>query len=230
MTTPPKNVIAANRWMMVMIVWILVFGVHTVSAVGAGPRWTPRSLPPPPPSSRWGVNPHVTPSSNKSAVRPMLDSYDKMPLAVSRGGQDASPFAKTVGTIVNAVLLVCKVVLPPIVEVSRVVIAFYRALPMDAVIAQAGLVYCFAGGYYPTLFAALSAAQNCGWANMLAALDELTSQTVMAIDAAARKSHKGMSYQEIITQKTKIVLATVDPVRVSGVLMECLLSPVIRKL
>jgi len=40
--------------------------------------------------------------------------------------------------------------------------------------AQAGLVYCFASGYFPTLFAALQAVEHCGWQVAVSALEILT--------------------------------------------------------
>ncbi len=55
-----------------------------------------------------------------------------------------------------------RIVLPPTVAAVRAVVAFYAVLPMDVLLAQAGLVYCFDGGHFPTLFAALQAAEHCG--------------------------------------------------------------------
>merc|ERR1711865_923277 len=51
-----------------------------------------------------------------------------------------------------------KLVLPPLVGAVTGIIQFYQALPMDAITAQIGMVYCFLGGYYPTLFSSLQAA------------------------------------------------------------------------
>ena len=130
----------------------------------------------------------------------------------------STSFEKSVQAIVNIVVSVGRTILPPIFEFSRVTVAFYRTLPKDAIAAQAGLVYCFAGGYYPTLFAALSAAQNCGWDIMMHACEDLADQAALAIDALSEESKfdiDEMSYQAKITQKTLIVLKTVDPVKVS---------------
>lgn len=151
---------------------------------------------------------------------------------ISRGGATAtanspstrSPansstsFEKSVEAIVNIFVSIGRAILPPIFEFSRIVVAFYRTLPKDAIAAQVGLVYCFAGGYYPTLFAALSAVQNCGWDIMMQACEDLADQAILAIDALSEESKKEideMSYQAKITQKTLIVLKTVDPVKVS---------------
>jgi hypothetical protein len=88
---------------------------------------------------------------------------------------------------------------------------------VDFIIAQVGLVYCFAGGYYPTLFAALTAAQQCGWQTMLYALEDLIEEATIAIEAASREvSNKAQSYRDAVTRKTMVVLAAIDPVKVSS--------------
>jgi hypothetical protein len=211
-----------NRVTSVLLLAI-IFCVYAVSAVGAGPRWSsPRSVQHHPQPSSWlGNTKHTSVSSSRVRRLPSALQVDdaKKKSAVSsvaRGGrQAAGNFEKTVESIVNIVVSVCQTILPPFFEFGRIVTAFYRCLPMDTIIAQAGLVYCFAGGYYPTLFAALSAAQQCGWENMVQALDDLAEQTMLAIDAASvSKQGQSSSYRDVITQKTMVVLATIDPVKV----------------
>ena len=80
---------------------------------------------------------------------------------------------QTVGVSDSNSLAGIKIMLPIVAYTTKLVVGFYRSLPKDALIAQAGLVYCFAGGYYPALFAAVQAAQNCGWNTMCQALDAL---------------------------------------------------------
>jgi hypothetical protein len=139
----------------------------------------------------------------------------------TRGGQSlerpSGNLEKTVESIVGIITGVCRTVLPPMVTFTRITIQFYRSLPLDAIIAQVGLVYCFAGGYYPTLFAALTAAQQCGWQTMLYALEDLIEEATIAIEAASREmSYKAQSYRDTVTRKTMVVLAAIDPVKVSS--------------
>lgn len=65
-----------------------------------------------------------------------------------RGGDDgpAGNLVGTVGAIVDALSGVVRTVLPPAVAFGRTVTSFYRALPRDVILCQAGLLYCFAGG------------------------------------------------------------------------------------
>jgi hypothetical protein len=139
----------------------------------------------------------------------------------TRGGQSigrpSGNLEKTVESIVEIITGVLRTVIPPVVACARVTIRFYRSLPVDFIIAQIGLVYCFAGGYYPTLFAALTAAQQCGWQTMLYALEDLIEEATIAIEAASREvSNKAQSYRDAVTRKTMVVLAAIDPVKVSS--------------
>ena len=122
----------------------------------------------------------------------------------------------------------CRTLLPPIVTTVRTIVDFYRILPMDAIIAQIGLIYAFAGGYYPTLFAAVQAAQHCGYQNMITAIQVLVDEATTALQACDFSSSIKFTSstqpqapfnrkraREIFTEKTKIVLATIDPVRIN---------------
>ena len=92
----------------------------------------------------------------------MEDALMKSRRFPPRGGQDSDAFVKVVGTVTSVLIQCGKLVLPPTVALTKAVVDIYRALPKDAILAQVGLVYCFAGGYYPTLFSSLQAAQHCG--------------------------------------------------------------------
>lgn len=146
---------------------------------------------------------------------------DAVFLMPARGGQDSAPFVKFVGTVTQVLIACGNVVLPPVVGVISLVSDFYRALPKDAILAQVGLVYCFAGGYYPTLFSSISAAQQCGWNVMVEAIQDLTNEAVAVIRAlelhAAKSSFFGTAESRslLFRQKTGVVLATVDPMKIN---------------
>lgn len=120
---------------------------------------------------------------------------------------------KTVTALAHIFWSCCKVFLPATVSLFRTIIGFYRALPTDAIAAQVGLVYCFAGGYYPTLFSALLSARQCGWQTMVQAFNDLADQAEAAIDAASKQAiDKATSVADSLTQTTMTVLKAVDPV------------------
>jgi hypothetical protein len=139
------------------------------------------------------------------------------------------------------------VVLPPVFIVLSKIFCFYRQLPHDAIMAQAGLVYCFAGGYFPTLFAAIAAAQHSGMNIMLSALEDIYTEGTKAIEKAielqksdnydytyndnkpssfwgaaaqgtTRKKFQDMTFHEKFMHQTRIVLTTIDPMKINTAL------------
>ena len=143
------------------------------------------------------------------------------------------PFVRTIGTVTQLLISAGKAVLPPLVGLVRGIVVFYRALPMDAIHAQIGLVYCFLGGYYPTLFSSLQAAKHCGWNVAVEAISDLTDEAIKVIDEIEDASMEweddnGFSYdygynnnnnnnnkRALFLRQTHIVLKTVDPAKIN---------------
>jgi len=136
---------------------------------------------------------------------------------VTRGGQEGSTDAlvRLVGTVTQVLISCGRAVLPPAAALIKGIVSFYRALPIDAIIAQIGLVYCFAGGYYPTLFSSLQAAQYCGWRIVVDAITDLLEEANKVIDATADLSFDDLGRKEFFLQQTNIVLKTVDPKKIN---------------
>eukprot|EP00729_Bicosta_minor_P017271 gene17271-33313_t len=61
----------------------------------------------------------------------------------------------------------------------------YSVIPVDLLSALVGLVWCFCGGLYPTLFAAVEAARLTGWETTSKAVTDLAEEA--AIIAAESK-------------------------------------------
>lgn len=134
--------------------------------------------------------------------------------AAGRGGRTG--FESTVAIVVETVTTTCQIVLPVAVALIRTVVAFYRTLPVDLLLAQAGLASAFLGGYYPTLFAAVQAAQHCGLPTMLRAVDDLTCEALIAVEAASQKTYRqAQNARQVFLQKTGVVMAAVDPVKIN---------------
>ena len=146
-----------------------------------------------------------------------LDSASRL----RAGGQSAFPVGngwdETVRVATRIVWSAVRIILPPTAYAIRLIVGFYRSLPKDAIVAQAGLVYCFAGGYYPALFAAVQAAQNCGWRQMCQALDDLGEEAAAAIDAVSDeyRNQPSPTARALFQQTTMTVLKKVDPVKLN---------------
>lgn len=61
-------------------------------------------------------------------------------------------------------------------------------MPTDVMWVIFGLVLCFAGGLYPTLFAAIEAARLCGWDRTQKALMDLFEQSSLVYEAEKKDS------------------------------------------
>ena len=149
-----------------------------------------------------------------------------------RGGESTAPtilppgvdgYITVVSTVTNLLVQMGSLVLPPVVGVAKAIVGLYRALPKDAIIAGSGLMFCFAGGYYPTLFSSIQAAQQYGWDVMVQALTDLADEAILVIDALeadekVKTSFYGMdeaSTVRSLRRKTSLVLATVDPMKIN---------------
>ena len=159
------------------------------------------------------------PAEETSSIVSTLRSKN-MNMPVRGGANLAStnmklPFQQVVAMVVEALTTATRKVLPPVVAVVRAIVGFYRILPKDALIAQVGLVYCFWGGCFPTLFAAIQAARQCGVQPMMRAISDLTDQAVVAVEATKDKiSYNAQTPREIFIQTTMVVMQSVDPVKV----------------
>lgn len=137
----------------------------------------------------------------------------------------SSSFVKVLGTITQLLISMGKLVLPPLVGAVTGIIQFYQALPMDAITAQIGMVYCFLGGYYPTLFSSLQAAKYCGWKVMVRAVKDLTDEAIKVIDEMEDSgvldgdNNDTMIDEDgnsnLFLRQTHIVLKTVDPAKIN---------------
>ncbi len=142
-----------------------------------------------------------------------------------RGGQNGALYndndrvlngmVRVASTVTQTALSVGKTVVPPTFAVIRSIVNFYQALPIDAIIAQIGLVYCFAGGYYPTLFSSLQAARHCGWEIMIGAIQDLTDEAIKIIDATDDIQWEYLNRKDLFLHQANIVLKTVDPGKIN---------------
>jgi len=148
-------------------------------------------------------------------------------LARSRGGGAVTPWhqrvggdhldnvVRIVGTATQLAISCGRMVLPPTIRLIGAVVSFYRSLPQDAILAQIGLVYCFAGGYYPTLFSSLQAARHCGLDIVISAIQDLSDEAVKVIEATADIPRGDFNRQDLFLYQTNIVIKTVDPVKIN---------------
>jgi hypothetical protein len=153
---------------------------------------------------------HSTSSSSSSSSSSSFEQRG------SASYQPSSGLINVVAGITQLLVSLGRAVLPPLVATVKGVIRFYNALPMDAIIAQVGLIYCFLGGYYPTLFSSLQAARYCGWHVMVNAISDLIEEAMKVVDATENMDHwDTRTAREKFFEQTDIVLKTIDPMKIN---------------
>ena len=136
------------------------------------------------------------------------------------------PFsAQALQKIAKPVFDIVSVVVPFTISTIRTGYHAFQKLPQNAMLFTYGSVFCFFGGTFPTLFAALQAAEHGGRQKIVQSLSDLSDEAIVIIneskkddDADAnkdgRKDVKDMSPTEFTAHKTKLVLRKMNPEKV----------------
>ncbi|KAL7543578.1 hypothetical protein ACHAXR_013028 [Thalassiosira sp. AJA248-18] len=117
--------------------------------------------------------------------------------------------------------------IPFVISAAQASYKFYKKLPIEYVQFLIGAIMCFFGGIYPTVFAALQAAQHGGLATVSKALKAL-SEEIMVIIEESKKDDKvdkdgdgvadanQINGRELVKRKVKIVLTKMNPEKVNN--------------
>lgn len=141
----------------------------------------------------------------------------------------ASKYIKMLAPVIAILLALASASLPYVVAVAGVLYEVYKHTPTDLLEVGVGFVFCFAGGVYPTLFAAAEAARHCGWWRTRMAVEDLVVEAQHIIRENARddmkdKDHDGkvdvnqMDGKELLLHKTRMVMTKMDPEKVNHAL------------
>jgi len=145
----------------------------------------------------------------------VLLAADKAPPACAKILKALAPFAGMIQAFWIAAW-------PYLCKLAGLLYKLYNLVPTDLFHAAHGFVLCFAGGLYPTLFAAIEAARLCGWDRTSKAIDSLWAQAAL-LDAANQKDDKvddvgdgksdvaSLSAKDLLLRKTQLTLTTMDP-------------------
>jgi len=74
-----------------------------------------------------------------------------------------APVLKCLGPVLGFGIAIFQALLPFFMAFFNICAKFYAIVPTDLLEAGMGVIFCFAGGLYPTLFAACEAARLTGW-------------------------------------------------------------------
>lgn len=151
---------------------------------------------------------------------------DRVAKLVGAGAASAPPFLakylEMAAPAIGAATVYVQLALPHIIKALTACRDFYKALPGDLLTAAIGLLFCFFGGLYPTLFAAVQAARLCGWEATQKAIMDIfdEAQTIMEEnrkddekddDGDGIKDVNQLEAKELLLRKSKLVLTKCDP-------------------
>lgn len=133
--------------------------------------------------------------------------------------------AKTLQAIAKPIFDILTVLIPLVITTIRTLYHALQKLPQNALLFVYGSVFCFFGGTFPTLFAALQAAEHGGREAVVEALSDLSEEIMIIInetkkddDADANNDGKSdtndLSPSQFIAHKTTLVLRKMDPDKV----------------
>ena len=114
-------------------------------------------------------------------------------------------------------LRILTITLPFLITTIRKLYHMWIRLPIDVTHIIIGLVFCFFGGLYPTLFAAIQAVKLGGWSTFTGALSDLSDEVVVVLEANKKDEKpdvKKMDEKELILRKLNLVMTKINPAKV----------------
>ena len=133
--------------------------------------------------------------------------------------------ASALQAIAKPAVQLLTLVIPYIILYSKLVYQTYEKLPQNALLFIYGFVFCFFGGTFPVLFAAIQAAEYTGRNAVVLAVSDLANEAIVIIEESKKDDDKDedndgkkdvhqISNSEYIARKTKLVLAKINPEKV----------------
>lgn len=129
--------------------------------------------------------------------------------------------------LARPILDVAMTLIPIIISICQSGYKFYKKLPLPYLYLIIGTVMCFFGGIYPTVFAALQAAEHGGLTTVRKSLSSLSNEVLIIIDESKKDDKvdedgdgipdaKQISGRELVKRKVKLVLKKMDPEKVNN--------------
>jgi hypothetical protein len=129
--------------------------------------------------------------------------------------------------LAKPVLDVSTFLIPLLIKYGGIARDLYAKLPQNVITFIIGFIFCFFGGLYPVFFSAVEAAEQCGRAQVMAALSELTDE-ISKIVEESKKDDKvdadgdgkadvtQIEGKKLLARKTMLVIRKMDPKRVDS--------------
>lgn len=136
-----------------------------------------------------------------------------------------SKATETLQSVARPIINFVTVALPFIVQVCQTLYGIYVKLPIEAFRFIVGFVFCFFGGVYPTLFAAITAAKHGGLRIMADSVKAIVNEAMTIIEESKKDDAKDddgdgvadvdqIDGKELLLRKAKLVLTKMNPEKV----------------
>lgn len=116
--------------------------------------------------------------------------------------------------------------IPLVIKYGRLAHEHFLKIPENALNFLIGVVFCFFGGLYPVLFAAIQAAEHGGRTQVMTAVKDIADEATKIIDESKKDDEVDddndgkadvdqISSKEYVRRKTLLVLKKMDPEKVN---------------
>jgi len=135
--------------------------------------------------------------------------------------------SRQLGNIAGPVLNFVFEASPAVISACQKGYKIYKRMPVEYVALIFGATLCFFGGFYPTVFAALQAAEHGGLTTVVQALSALSEEIMIIVeenkkdnevdaDRDGKSDAQQLEGPEFIKRKVRLVLVKVNPEKVNA--------------
>mmetsp|Transcript_31057 Transcript_31057/g.34740 ORF Transcript_31057/g.34740 Transcript_31057/m.34740 type:complete len:337 (-) Transcript_31057:127-1137(-) len=148
----------------------------------------------------------------------MKGDNDEQPLVTK-----TKEFAEKLQKLSKPVFEFLCVLLPLLIEYGKKIQVLWNKLDDSIVKSIIGFAFCFFGGFYPTLFSGVQAAEQGGRAIVVESITELATEATRIIEESKKDSKenpdvKELSNKEYMKRKTLFVLQKMNPEKINSAL------------
>jgi len=115
-------------------------------------------------------------------------------------------------------LVIATATLPHLIKATAILQRSLKRLPADEARIIIGIIFCFFGGLYPALFAAIQAIKIGGWSTFQGAVNQLSMEVTVILEASKKDDENNKDKKEdektYIMRKLNIVLTKLNPEKV----------------
>ena len=154
--------------------------------------------------------------------------YEKLTNAAADAAPPwAAKYIRMLAPITGSIAAGAAVLWPYLVWALETGYRLYLITPTNLMMAMVGLVFCFFGGTYPVLFAAIEAARLCGWEESMLRLRDIKSEAQKILrenekdnqkddDGDGKMDVEELDSKALLLRKTNLIITKCDPGKINA--------------